>query len=234
MPYSDDEIRYASAEDVLLALDKEPEQVSDRVVTRAKTRAAAATRKWITQTGRPFHPVRIGDTGEPRSWESHDSRDVLNQRPVSVRLDQNHILPIDPNEGDTIEVREGRDGWRDITDGEGKRWDLDYSPGQLTIYRRHIRRLPLDDPRKRFVRLTYRYGPLGETVEINTDGVVESAPADVTEAVAAKAAGRLALDDEVRREISDSGQLTDPETKRSAMLDTWESTTGDYSGFSTF
>lgn len=234
MPYSDDEIRYASADDILLALDKDPDGVGDQLTTRAKTRAAAATRKWINQTGRPFHPVRIGNADEPRSWEAHDSRDVLNHRPVTVRLDQNRILPVDPEEGDAIEVREGRDGWRDITSGEGKRWDLDYGPGQLTIYRRHVRRLSLDDPRKRFVRLTYRYGPLGETVEISDDGLVESVPADVTEAIAAKAASRLALDDEVRREIADSGQLTDPETKRSAMLDTWGDTVAEYSGFSTF
>lgn len=234
MSSSHDSVRYASAEDVLLALNNDPDNVDERLEQRAGRRAEAATEKWISRTGRPFHPVRVGSPDEPRSWETHDVHDARSTRPTEVLLDNRRILPLDPEEGDTIEIRTRRDSWRDITDQEGRAWTLDYRTRTLTIYRRRISLTPFDDPNKRFVRLTYRYGPLGEDVEISEDGVVESVPANVRDAVAAYAAMRLVLDDNNRRSVPDDGQLSDRGSKRSAFKEEWESTTAEYSTFSTF
>jgi len=232
MATSQNSVRYASADDVLLALDKDPDEVNEQLRNRAQQRAEAATEKWINRTGRPFHPVQIGNPDEPRTWEIHDSQDAETWDPVRVMLDNRRILPLDPDEGDSLEVRTGRDDWDDITDGEGQEWVLDYRDRRLLLYRRRLNLVPFDDPNTRFVRICYRYGPLGEDVEITADDVVESVPADVTGAVAAKAAMRLVLDDELKRSMSDDGQLTDRSTKRSAFKEKWESTTAEYTGFS--
>lgn len=229
---SSESIRYASADDVLYAIDKDPARVDDWLTTRAKERAAAATQKWITQTGRAFHPVRIGNPDKPQSWEIHDAHDVESFTPVTVGLDNHRIMPIDATEGDTIEVRTGRDSWEDITTEEGDEWVLNYRTNRLVLYHRRFHVSPYDDPRQRVVRLTYRYGPLGEDTETYT-GVISSVPADVRDAVAAKAAMRLALNDETSVGIPDDGQLTDRSTKRSALKEEWNDAVSDYSGFST-
>ena len=140
---------------------------------------------------------------------------------------------MDPDEGDTLEVRVGRDRWRDVTDQEGRRWDLDYQIGRLHLYRRLIRRAWFDDPTKRILRITYRYGPLGEDVKVDDEGLVESVPPDVQDAVAARAAMRLALDDNTKKSMPDDGQLTDRASKRSALKEEWDDITSRYSGFST-
>lgn len=233
MSTSQDTVRYASAADVLRALDKDPDSAGDALTQKAQKRAESATQKWINRTGRPFHPVRKGAQDEPRSWETHDVHDVTSFQPVTLMLDDQRILPLDPDKGDVLEVRTKRDTWDDITDSEGQKWALDYRTGRLMIYRRRVNLTPFDDPRKRFVRITYRYGPLGEDVTIADDGLVESVPADVVEAIAAKAAARLVLDDELKRDIRNEGNLTDRSTKRSALNEDWESTTAEYSGFST-
>ncbi|RQG93734.1 hypothetical protein [Natrarchaeobius oligotrophus] len=227
------DVRYASADDVLLALDKNPDSATDQLVERAEKRAAAATRTWINRTGRPFHPERVGDPDEPRSWEVHDVQDAESVQPVTVQLNNRRILPLDPEEGDELEVRTRRDTWRPITEDEGRKWTLNYRGRRLTIYRRRVKLTPFDDPNKRFMRITYRYGPLGEDVEIDEDGLVTSVPADVADAVAAKAASRLALDDELKRSRSNDGNLTDRSTKRSALTDEFEDTAAEYTGFST-
>lgn len=227
------DVRYASAEDVLLALDKDPDDIetSDKLWTRAEKKATAATQKWINQTSRPFHPVQVGDPDESRTWETHDVHDAETWDPVRVMLDNRRILPLDPDEGDTLEVRTSRDNWEDITSEEGDEWVIDYRTRRLLLYRRRLDLVPFDDPNTRFVRICYRYGPLGEDVTI-TDDVVETVPADVTEAVAAKAASALVLDDELKRSMSNDGQLTDRSTKRAAFKETWDSTTAEYGNFS--
>lgn len=227
-------VRYASADQVIrAATDTKASEAPDVLNTRAKSRAESATQKWINRTGRPFHPVRVGTAGEPRTWEVYDVEDAVSWRPAVITLDNANPLPLDPAEGDAIEVRDGRDSWDDITDEEGDTWTLDYRRKRLQIYHRRIAVTPYDDPDRRFVRLTYRYGPLGEDVQIADDGLVESVPPDVAEAVAAKAATMLALDDDARASIPDDGQLTGRSTKRQALKETWKDTTAEYSGFST-
>jgi len=228
------DVRYASVEDVLLALDKDPGDfdTGDTLWTRAQKKATAATRTWINQTSRPFHPVQVGDPDEPRTWETHDVHDAETWDPARVMLDNRKILPLEPDQGDALEVRTGRDQWRDVTDDEGDEWVLNYRTRRLLIYNRRLDLTPFDDPNTRFMRICYRYGPLGEDVTIADNGVVESAPADVNQAVAAKAASKLVLDDEIKTGVPNDGQLTDRSTKRAALKETWESTTAEYGSFS--
>lgn len=230
-----EDVRYASAEDVLRALDMNPDGAAEHLVDRAAQRAEAATRAWITRTGRPFHAERVGDPDEARSWELHDAHDAGCGRrlPATVKLDQRRILPLDPTEDDALEVRLGRDRWRPVTDDEGGQWTLDYRSGRLKLYRRLWRRVWWDDPTDRILRITYRYGPLGEDVEIDEDGVVTSVPADVQGAVASKAAAQLALNDDSQTGIPDDGQLASRGSKREGLKEEWEETTAKYSSFST-
>lgn len=234
MSQSEPGIRYTTAEVVVEAgTDTDPATASDALLSEAKRRAAAATEKWIKRTGRPFHPVRVGAVDEPQSWEVHDVHEATSWHPAVVHLDNHNPLPLDTSEGDAIEVRTGRDSWEDITEQYGDEWTLDARRKRLRIFHRRVINPPFDDPNRRFCRLTYRYGPLGEEVQINSDDVVTSVPADVAEAVAAKAATMLALDDDALASVPDNGQLTARSTKRQALVETWEETCANYSGFST-
>ncbi|RLM81293.1 hypothetical protein DVK05_09865 [Halorubrum sp. Atlit-8R] len=239
MSASADPIRYATVDAVLLALGKDPDPDpaagghSEELLDRIKKRVASATQTWINRTGRAFHPVRVGAVDEPRSWEVHDVQDARSWSPAKVIVDNPRPLPFDPTEGDTIEIRSGRNQWDDVTDEEGDAWSMDYRRRRLRVFERRLAITRRDDPNTSFVRLTYRYGPLGEEVQINADNVVTSVPPDVSEAIAAKAATQLALDDELRRSVDDDGQLTSSSSKRSALQESWEDTVADYTGFST-
>jgi len=226
-------VRYATTDAVLEALDLNPDTVQDSLSSRAKSRVESATEQWIKETGQPFHPRRVGDPAEPRTWEVYDVQDALSWRPATIILDNDSPLPIDAAEGDTIEVRDGRDTWEDITDEEGDSWTLDYRRSRLRIYERRFAHTPWDDPNKRFVRLTYRHGSLDYDTTVTGENLVEGVPPDVAEAVAAKAATMLALDDDAKTSAPDSGQLTNRTSKRQALMETWESTVATYSGFST-
>lgn len=226
------DVRYATTDAVLLALDEDPDQAPQYLKDRAKSRVESATQKWINRTNTPFHPYRVGDPDDPRTWEVYDVHKALSWQPATIMLD-NDPLPIDPDEGDKIEVREGRDDWEDITSEEGDDYTIDYQRGRLRIFERRFTFLPWDDPNTRFCRLTYRHGPLNESVTVGNDGLVDGVPPDVAEAVAAKAASMLAIDDDAQTGVPDNGQLTGRSAKRQALNETWEDTAAEYGGFST-
>ncbi|ELZ96053.1 hypothetical protein C440_05667 [Haloferax mucosum ATCC BAA-1512] len=233
MSSATDDVRYASADAVLTAAsDTDPSTAPQWERDRAKRRAVAVTKTWVTETGKAFHPVRVGDPSEPRTWPVFDVQDAVSWSPATVLLDE-QPLPIDPAEGDALEVRDGRNSWDDVTSEEGDTWTLDYRRKRLRIYRRRFVRKPWDNPNTRFCRLTYRYGPLDDTVSMTDDGLVESVPEDVVEAVAAKAAMRLTLDDDATTGVPDDGQLTSRGSKRAALKEEWEETVANYTGFST-
>lgn len=227
------DVRYATTDAVLRALDLDPNTVQDSLKTRAKSRVESATQKWINRTNQPFHPKRVGDQSDPRTWEVYDVQDALSWHPATIILDNANPLPIDPAQGDTIEVRSGRDEWEDVTSEEGDAWTLDSRRRRLRIFERRFAHTPWDNPNTRFCRLTYRHGPLGLSVNVTAEGLVEGVPPDVAEAVAAKAATMLALDDDKKTSAPDSGQLTSRQVKEQALKETWKETTTSYSGFST-
>lgn len=132
-----------------------------RNTTEARRKIDAASQRWDQTTGRPMRQLRVGTAGAPATYESHNvDRPSGRALPLKVDLNHSHIVPIDADE-DVIEVRVGRDEWRDVTDERGDEWVIDNDRGQLRLFRFLISRLRFEDPSERAVRLSYRYGALG-------------------------------------------------------------------------
>ena len=222
-----EDIRYARVEDVAQALDR-PDGLAASVQERALRRLSAATDEFVRETKRAFHPVRRGDPDKPRTWESHDARNASRSPPVVINLNRSHVLPIDPAEGDTLAVRVGQDTFRDVTDREGDGWVLDYRRGQVKLFRHLVRRTWFERPDERFVRVTYRHGPLGMDTTVTDSGFVEGVPADVRQAVANRAAQQLVLNDEQQVGIPDDGQVTSREAKAEQFGQMWRQTLDRY------
>lgn len=111
-------------------------------------------------TRNPQREVRVGVPGEPATFE-HQSADLRrNQNGVKVWLDNTHVTPIDPDEGDSIEIRTGRDSWRDITN-ESDRWEFNYRDGWVRFFSRLHRSMYRQSARDRIIRICYRHGALG-------------------------------------------------------------------------
>lgn len=100
--------------------------------------------------------------GGTESYEYHDAELRRYQGGVKVFLRHRNVLPFDSTEGDVIEIRTGRDNWRDITD-DTDRYRLNSPEGILQIFTRRVsivgrnRRSMVSDN----VRVKYRYGALG-------------------------------------------------------------------------
>jgi len=132
----------------------------DRAQIRA--RIDAVSDEFDQQTGTPMRLVRRGSPGDPRTYEYHDAdRPDRRTFPLRVDLDGRDIVPLDPDAGDTLEVRQGRDDWDDITDGEGDEWWLDHETGDLKLFQLLVSRVYWEAPDERYLRATYRHGALG-------------------------------------------------------------------------
>lgn len=111
---------------------------------------------------------------------SHHTFDY-DYRPVTMQLDNERVLPFDPDAGDQIYVFRGLGdsvggNWEDITDQEGEIWQIvNYVDGELMIHPQLLHEALLNDydglpgggSRLRNVRIqiTYRYGGLGGSRE---------------------------------------------------------------------
>lgn len=293
---------YCAPEDIRRKLDIPPGKLDRQARRRFATKATSASQEWDATTGSPMRTVRSGAVGAPETWEEHDASHLSGHPPVHVDLDHGDIVPIDAAEGDTIEVRTGRDSWDDVTDERGDSWTLDNRRGQLKIYRFLINRLYFEHQSERFVRITYRHGGLGggrdqgsttalaasvtdsdTTLSVDNAGrfpmapfpvgvgsgpgfeyarvadidrgaddltvergirttdadshdagaTVQYSPADVREAVAAKAAEMLVLDDDRVVSIPDNGQLSGRETRADRFREAFETAAAQYSNVRT-
>ncbi|MBX0350477.1 hypothetical protein [Haloarcula pellucida] len=132
--------------------------IGHKDVDKISARIEGVEAKW-NRSARPMRPVRIGSRDAPVYLSAKGAG-----FPVHAYLDEQNILPLDPNEGDFIERRTGRDTWTDITTREGQAWVADYRMGKLTIFRLpgHGSLPVLRNYRERFVRLSYRLGVGGE------------------------------------------------------------------------
>ena len=116
------------------------------------------------ETGRAFRERRVGAPGSPRTYDEQDVEGGGRGRPIRVQLRNitpGDVMPLDPNEGDSLQIRVGRDRWEDVTNEEDDTWSLNYKTGELKIYRRLVQRIYLRDPEDRYVKATFRYGALG-------------------------------------------------------------------------
>lgn len=113
------------------------------------------------KTGVAWRRNRKGSPGTPSTYEYQDVDGRRNTTPLRTSLDHRPVLPFDSAEGDTLEIRTGRDSWTDVTDEAGDEFILDYADGTLKLYRILIDRIRWDVPDDRYLRATYRYGVLG-------------------------------------------------------------------------
>jgi len=143
--------------------------------------------KW-DRKATPMRPVRIGSEAAP-IYESAKGKGF----PVNIYLDHMNIAPIDPNAGDFIERRTGRDSWTDITNREGSSWVADYREGTLTVYELPgYGNLPvLRNYRDRFIKLSYRLGAGGDYANAGETTLTASLASGDTSTVGVEHASRL-------------------------------------------
>lgn len=113
-------------------------------------------------TRNAFRERRVGNPGNPATYEYHGADFRRYQYGVRVWLNNRNFHPLDPDQDDRLEIRTGRDTWRDITANEGSLWEADYSEGWIRIFGvfRYLsgwHNAILD----RNVRVCYRHGGLG-------------------------------------------------------------------------
>lgn len=113
-----------------------------------------------TRTRNPQRLTSIGRRGD--RYEHHDATQDKYQGGVKVWLDHRNVLPLDPDEGDELRVRTGRNNYRDLT-AQSESYRLNAEKGVIQIFRRarggdiRYHRALRDD----FVQVRYRYGAYG-------------------------------------------------------------------------
>ena len=111
-------------------------------------------------TGRPLREMRVGKTGRNETYEIQGADLRRHQSGIKVWLEHANVMPIDYDAGDRIEIRTGRDNWRDVTQ-DTSRFDLNNQKGYIRFYSRYQRNFWRNAIRDAAIRLTYRYGALG-------------------------------------------------------------------------
>lgn len=192
-------VRYAHPVDVLRKFDPQLSEsdlsdgdfISPNADDLVIARLEAVTDDFDDLGRRPMREARVGSPGHPATYE-YKSADVYRyQRGVKVWLDNDYVHPIDTAEGDKIEIRSGKDAWKDITAQEGERWEMHYPEGWLRVFSRLVRtmwRRPLDD---RFVRITYRHGALGGDRNRGGQTTISGSHTDQTTSISVADAARL-------------------------------------------
>lgn len=193
-------VRYAHPVDVLRRFDPQlsEEDLQDGDFMRARgsdeqiiARLESVTDDWDDLGRRPMRETRVGAPGHPNTYEFHSADVYRYQRGVKVWLHNDYVHPIDSNESDKIEIRSGKDSWKDITSREGERWEMHYKKGWLRVFSRLVRtmwRRPLDD---RFVRITYRHGALGGDQNRGGQTTVDGAHSDSATSISVTDSSRL-------------------------------------------
>lgn len=136
--------------------------IGEADLQKVVARIEQAGDEFENDTRHSFRETRVGSPGQPATYEQEGVDRQKYRSGIKLFLDHRHVVPLDPAEGDTLEVRTGRDSWRDITDREGERWTADYTQGWLRIHSRFNTSVRWQkDLRENNVRVTYRYGALG-------------------------------------------------------------------------
>jgi len=121
----------------------------------------AAERKFDSRTGHPFRETREGVSGEPRTYEKKDADFWKYQDGTKIWLDHYPAVPLNSAEGDALEIRTGRDSWRDVTDDEGTLYEADWMEGTITIYAARYRGSWRNAAFNNNIRISYRHGAFG-------------------------------------------------------------------------
>lgn len=140
-------------------------------------RIEASERKFDDRTGHPFRERRVGTPGEPFTYEMHSADFRRYQGGVAVFLEHDGpVLPFDSTEGDTLEIRTGRDNWKDITDDEGSMYEADWMDAVITIYGSRYAGAWRNAAVNNNVRFTYRVGSFGSDPDEGGQTKLDSDP----------------------------------------------------------
>jgi len=157
-------------------------------------RIQAVSQEWDRETGTALRLRRAGSPGAPSTYEYHDARRQPTRFPLRVELNNDAVLPLDPDAGDVLAVRVGRDDWRDLTDAAGSEWVLLSATGELKLFRRLLRRAFFEAPDDRYLRASYRYGALGGDPDRGGQTALAGALDDSTTTLTVADASRLPAD----------------------------------------
>ena len=171
-------------------------------------------------TGNPFREQRYGSVGSPATYDHYGADMYRNQSGIKIWLDTNGITPIDPAK-DVVEIRQGKDNWKDITDSEGTRWEMHYRDGWIRVYRRIANTIYRPALRDDFLRLSYRYGAPGGSRQkagqttLSSNATTSDTTFDVADEARLPGSGILKVGDEyVRLTSKSSGTLVVERGKR--------------------
>jgi hypothetical protein len=122
------------------------------------TAIEAIESKWDREAT-PMRAVPVGSSTVPKFYSAKGK-----PWPVRLYLDHRHIQPIDAAQGDFVEVRTGRDQYKDYTSQEGSAWTADYEKGIIEVYRAPGRgQLPaFHRVREKFLKINYRKAAGGD------------------------------------------------------------------------
>lgn len=136
----------------------------------------------------PMRAVPVGSRDAPQYFDAKGS-----PWPVTIYLDHRNVAPLDPNQGDFIKTRTGRDDYSDITGREGSAWVADYDMGVITVYRYPgAGQLPaFHRIRDRFVKIAYHLGAGGDFAAAGQTTLAEDVSADATPTVSVTDVDRL-------------------------------------------
>lgn len=120
-----------------------------------------AERKFDERTGHPFREQRVGTPNEPATYEKKDADFWRYQGGTRVWLEHYPVIPLDSTQGDVLEIRVGRDNWKDITDDEGTLYEANWLDGTITIYAARYRGSWRNAAFQNNIRASYRHGAFG-------------------------------------------------------------------------
>jgi len=135
--------------------------------------------RFEADTGRYMRQVRIGTPDRPETFESHRADMTRHQRGAKVWLDNRFIVPFDPDKGDALLVRRGRDRWKDITSNSNS-YDLNSRKGYVRIYSRFRSAYRFRARKQEMFRVCYRHGAPGGRRNVAAQTVMAE-PSDVSD-----------------------------------------------------
>jgi len=134
--------------------------IGESDLEKVTARIEGVEAEFESSTGRPLRLARVGEESRVETYETLSADLRRNQHGVKSWLYNRNVAPLDPEKGDRLLVRRGRDNWRDIT-GDTDRYELNSKKGYVRIYTRygtsHVRPSLHDE----YAKITYRYGALG-------------------------------------------------------------------------
>lgn len=107
----------------------------------------------------PMRAVPVGSDSVPKYHSAKGK-----PWPIRLFLDHMNVHPLDASLGDFLELRTGRDQYKDVTGNEGTVWTADYGEGIITVHRAPGRgQLPsFYRIRNKFAKISYHISAGGD------------------------------------------------------------------------